>query len=178
MKKESTYGLSPERLARLLAMGMQGGGAPHGSGHRLNLAGLLEDVLCRELPRDPTSPNSLPALLNWSRQNELSGAGPTIGELLFDSKTDLAVLRALKDCGKGLVRCDGPKGHEEIGDAVFYAAIASALIFHDHKITKLSYAKLHEAYTKLEQRPWILRELKEIFRRARALCDERKRKLE
>lgn len=174
-KEETTYGLSPKQLARLLAMGKRGAHAQNGSAPSPTPAELLQDILSSELPLDPTSPDSLPALLNWPSHKVLAASGQTVGNLLSNPKTDLGILIALKDYGKALARRGGPEAKQVAATALYYAAIASALVFHDRRITQLSYEKLHKAYAEFEQKPWGSPELKHLFREARAICQKRSR---
>jgi hypothetical protein len=51
-------------------------------------------------------------------------------------------------------------------------AIASALVFHQHKISHHSYEKLDKAFTQLERKPWVWPELKDLLAKARAICQQ------
>jgi hypothetical protein len=104
--------------------------------------------------------------------------GSRIEEILLDSKTDLAVIKALKDYYKKLVHGADSEQKQMAATVIYYAAIASALVFHRQKITNLSYHKLEKAYTDLEKEPWAPSELKDLFSRARAVCQQREPKLE
>lgn len=57
---------------------------------------------------------------------------------------------------------------------IYYAAIVSALVFHEQKITRHSYEKLQEALTDLDEKQWIPSDLKDLFKKAKAACQERK----
>lgn len=127
-------------------------------------------MLDRELPLDPATPHSIPAVLNRPCDELLAATRRTVSQLLLDSKTDLAVMKALKDYCKALARLAGREARRTAATVIYYAAIANALVFHQHKITQHSYEKLHEAYAELEQKPWIPSELKELFKKAQAIC--------
>jgi len=132
-------------------------------------------MLSGELPLDPAIPDSLPAVLNWPSDEVLAAAGRTMSSLLLDSSTDLAVLETLKDYAKELARRSETEAKQAAATVLYYAAIASALAFHGHKITQHSYQKLHQAYAELEQKPWVPPELKGLFEKARAICGQRKK---
>ncbi len=176
MKDETTYGLSPEQLARLLAIGLPGSEAQDDTAAPPTPAEVLRDMLESKLTLDPAIPESLPAVLNRPCEEMLPAAGRTISDLLLDSKTDLSVIKAVKDYAKELARRGGTDAQEAAATTIYYAAIASALVFHGHKITRHSYEKLQEAYAELEQKPWGSSELKDLFRKALAICQERERK--
>jgi len=61
---------------------------------------------------------------------------------------------------------------------IYYASIAGALVFHQEKITQHSYGKLQEAYADLEQKKWIPSDLKDLFKREKAVCRQQKGKVE
>jgi hypothetical protein len=170
MKEETTNGLTPQQLARLLAIGLQ---AQHGEGNPGNSrtpAEVLQDILDRELPLDPASPNSLASVLCWTSEEVLSAAGRTIRDLLLEPETHLVVIKTLKDYGKGLVRRAGPGAKETAATVIYYAAIANGLVFHGRKITRHSYRTLHEAYAELQRKALVPEELKDLFAKALAVC--------
>jgi hypothetical protein len=178
VKEETTYGLNPKRLARLLAMGLQSDGAPNNLGVSGTPAEVLQNMLGRKLPLDPAIPDSLPAILNRPC-DELAIAGErTISDIVLDSKTDPAVIVLLKDYAKELVRRGGPEAKQAAATVIYYAAIAGALVFHQHKISRHSYPTLHEAYADLEREPWVPLDLRRLFRRARTMCQRRRRRAE
>ena len=170
MKKKTTYGLSPRRLTRLLAIGKKGGDAPTGTGVSKTPAEILRGILSSTLPLDPDSPNSLPVVLDWTGRKVLSASGRKIGDLLVDTKTDLEVLRGLKEYGKTMASGTSVKAKQVAATAIYYAAIASVLVFHEHKISHHSYERLDKAFTKLERKSWVSPELKDFFGKAQAFC--------
>lgn len=174
VKEETTFGVSPRRLAKLLALGVQRGKDNPGGGG--TPAEVLREILDTQLPLDPTLPNSLPTVLSWTSDEVLSAAGRTLRDLLLDPETHLVVIRTLKDYGKGLVRRPGPGAKQAAATVIYYGAIANGLVFHGRKITQHSYRTLHKAYTELRRKSWIPSELKDLFRRALAVCRQQKRK--
>lgn len=174
MKEQTTYGLSPKRLARLLAIGLEREPGENNLAETRTPADELRDMLGAKLPLDPAKSDSLPAVLKRPCDEMLSAYGQTIGYLLLSPKTDLNVIRTLKDYTKELVSRRPPNARQAAAIVVYYAAIATALLFHHHKITQHSYEKLQKAYTDLEQKPWVPPELKDLFQKARAACHQRK----
>jgi len=177
MKEETTYGMSPERIARLLAIGLERTDREDDLLATGTPAEALEDMMVGALPLDPAMPDSLPGVLKQPCEEMLAVADRTMGDLLLDSKTDLAVIKVLKDYGKELVRCL-PEAKQAAATAIYYAAIASALVFNEQKITQHPYDKLHRAFADLEEKPWIPSELKDLFRKARKVCRQRRRRAE
>ncbi len=174
MKQETTYGVSPKRLARLLAIGLEKNDRENNLADTRTPVDELRDMLGAKLSLDPAKSDSIPAILKRPCDEMLSAYGQTIGYLLLSPKTDLNVIRTLKDYTKELVSRCPPNAKQAAAIVLYYAAIASALVFHRHKITQHSYEKLQKAYTDLEQKPWVPPELKDLFRRAKAACHQRK----
>ena len=158
MDKDTTLGLSPEKIARLLGLGIKVGESEEGAEMDRTAGEALAEMLAREFPADA----DVRALRSQ-----------TIGEVLLDSKTGVAALKMLKDSGKALVRKNASEKEKAAATAVYYAAIAGALVFRDHKITQLSYDHLDEGFAKLEKKPWVSPELKTLFARARTICQRR-----
>ena len=173
MKEETTYGLSPDRLARLLALGLQGSENEEESPEDQSSGEALQAMLDRGLSVDPATPDSLAAVLKRP-PDEVAAGTQTMGDSLLGSETDLEIIKTLKDHGKELVRSVDSEAKKAAATAVYYAAIGSALVFHDQKITQHSREKLAEAFADLEQKDWIPSELRDLFGKAKAACQERK----
>ena len=170
VEEETTYGLNPEQLAHLLAMGLhQKDKRGSGEVSRTN-SDMLEDMLKSELPLDPAVPESLPAVLNRPCEELSDVAGQTLSQLLLSPQTDLAVIRTLKDYAKALSRRGAHEPEHAAAIVIYYAAIASALVFHGQKITRHSYETLREAFSQLVEKNWLPTEAKELFRKGEEAC--------
>ncbi len=175
-KEETTYGLSPKHLARLLAIGLEKDDGENNLGDVRTPAEELRHILGAKLPLDPAKSDSIPAILNRPCGEFLPAAGRSIGDVLLDPTTDLAIIRTLKDYGKQLVRRSDTKSRQAAATVIYYAAIAGALVFHRQKISRHSYEKLNEAYAQLREKPWVPSELKDLFKKAQEICEKRKTK--
>ena len=173
-KEETTYGLSPKHLARLLAIGLEKNDGENKLGDTRTPAEELDEILSRKLSLDPATPDSIPVILNRPCGELLPAAGRSMGDVLLDPSTDLAIIRTLKDCGKQLVRLSDTKSKQAAATVIYYAAIASALVFHRQKISRHSYEKLNEAYARLHEKPWIGPKLKHLLKKAEEICEKRK----
>ena len=90
-----------------------------------------------------------------------------------NSGTDVVVLRKVKDYGKKLSDKAESKVQYHAANTVYYAAIASALVFHDKKITKYSYRDLDKYFCRLDKEKWIPEALRSLFSRAAEYCQVR-----
>jgi hypothetical protein len=93
-------------------------------------------------------------------------------DLLLAPGTELAVVKCLKEYGKWLVRQATGKEERAAGTAIYYAAIAAAIVFHQERITELPSATLRESFAEMLKEPWIPQELKDLFHRARGACQQ------
>ena len=137
MDRDSTIKLRPDQLARLLT------------------------VLCEPEP-EVWLARSLagPVGLGEARP------GRRLGEVLLDPRTNLGLLRTIKDHWKA-VSLRVPDGAEHAGAiALYYAAIAAALVHHGTLITKNSPAELSEALATLVAKPWLPRDLRGLMESA------------
>jgi hypothetical protein len=158
--KDSTFGITPGGLASLLSMGIRGKRRP------------VADPLIAEL-LNACWASALPAGAGRSGGEIAAVSGPALGEVLLDSATDLATIQKIKDYGKGLAACDDSEADHTVGVTIYYAAIASALVFHGNKITRHSYRRLADAFDTLQKKPWVPSELSEHLRGAHRYCIEK-----
>jgi hypothetical protein len=182
MKEETTYGLKPDRLARLLGLGLEGAhlqeAVPAAKTPPEGEAVVLAEMLRNKAPMDPALADSLPSVLKRPCDELLPAARRPVGDLLLDSETDLSTIETLKDYAKELVRRSDLKAEQAAATAIYYAAIAAALVFHKQSISRHPYVKLQEAYGELERKTWIPLELKDLFSKARGVCQRKIEKLE
>ena len=134
---------------------------------------MLYDMLKLPLPVNPEVVNSLPAVVRGLSSKLHSLAGRPIGDLLQDPTTDLATLVRIKEYAKQSGTSADSEEKSEVLLAVYYAAIASALVFHNKKITQHSHADLEQFFCSLAKNDWVLDELASLFARARASCLEK-----
>ena len=180
MDTPTTSGLSPQQMAQLLALGTEG---PHeavaAATAEPGAAEALRQLLATLAPMDGGETLSLGAVrpirsLDPFRAGDrpVAAATRSIGELLADRRTDLATITAIKDYGKGLVHGRGGESAMAAATAVYYAAIAAALVHHGRKITSYSHVRLVESFDRLIGRPWLTAEIDRLFSDARRLCDK------
>jgi len=170
--KESTFGANIEGLAGLLGVGV-GRDVPQGAASVDRAAGeLLRARLAGTLPVDTAVVNASPAMLGRLRGELLSLAGRPLEEVLLDADTDLDVIKVIKDYGKKLAALRDSEADHSAAIAVYFGAIASALLFHSEKITSYSYEHLQGAFDELIGDTWIPTELSRHFSKAYEMCRE------
>ena len=166
--KTTTFGQTPEGLARLLEIGVEadGGVSPDDARERLLSARLAGPVPGGAAFRD------LQAALDRLGQHVCSLQGKTLSDALLDGNTDLPALKAIKDYAKKLASTEDDEVEHTVAIAIYFAAISSALLFHDAKITSYSYDSLADALRRLVGKPWS-DQLRHHFAQARQLCKKR-----
>lgn len=128
---------------------------------------ILRERLRSPLPVEQIAVESLQDALSQVRQEMLPLAGVPVSELLLNPHTDLAALMTLKNHLKSQAVQLPQYGPEyETALALYYAAIASALVFHHQKISTHSDATLARSLALLKDQPWMAWELAELFGKA------------
>jgi len=170
MSKDSTLGLNPESMARLLGIALysDSGEGKDDSAH--TTAQLLKARLAGTLPLDTTVVEELPAILGQLRKDLMPLGGRTLGEVVTDSKSDLGAIKKIRRYAKKMASRKRTEADRAVAVAIYYAAIANALVFHDAKVTTHSYESLEASFAKLINKPWMAAELTRLFANALKLC--------
>jgi len=92
--------------------------------------------------------------------------GPSLGQLLTDPKTDITVLMQIKEYAKALGRQPESDTDKDVFLAVYFAAIASALTFHNEQITQHEQCDLTRFFDHFAQVAWMRTDLRALFVKA------------
>ena len=169
-----------------------------------DLANLLLRVEDRETPEDKTTVDEMtndllekhlagpvlfwddggdPAtLMDQIRRDMTSEQGKPLGRVLCGGGLNVHGLNRIKEYWKDIAAREEhiPANRPEYASAlaVYYFAIASALVHHSERIlhnpteiTGHSLAELSKAFGKLTRRSWVPQELKDLCAQAKTLCD-------
>jgi hypothetical protein len=112
----------------------------------------------------------LPELLGRLCEKLRPFLGESVGALLYDPQTDVAVLEKIKEFGKAVAEAAPSEAEHDAAIAVYYGAIASALVHHRQRITSFSYESLRESFESLVENPWLTAELIDLLRNAQEAC--------
>ena len=175
MKEETTaFGLNKKKLAHLLRLGSRAEDSGKTDDPDVAKSQMLWEYLSHTLPPDGSRLALLPAMLaELCRATDLLDGEP-IGSLLEDSGTDLAIIRGVKEYAKLLSRNASSESEHDAATAVYYAAIAHALVHHNVRITRLSHRRLHDAFALLIEAGWVSKRLKSLLREASDCCRKKK----
>jgi hypothetical protein len=93
-------------------------------------------------------------------------SGPTLRQLLTDSKPSLDVLRTVHRAAKADCSSDTALLPRDVALVIYYACIASALVHMNQRISDLDDAKLKQAFSWSLKRKWLDAGLVDLFKQA------------
>lgn len=167
------FDLTHSQKSRLLSLGLRSKPDKLGTDKEEQKADMLYDVLSRTLPADPSVVNSLPPVVKGLSSRLRSLAGQPIGELLQDPATDITTIKKIKQYAKDSGTSSSSEAENDVFMAVYCAAIGSALVFHNEKITQHSYQDLEQFFLSFTRKDWILEEIAELLKKAQEYCQGR-----
>jgi hypothetical protein len=170
-------GLSPDKLAQLWNIGSETDRAEPEVDQDSKKTELLRDLLAGTLPAQLDKGKARSTEKTHLQSVVSSIADKPIERLIQNSGTDVALLRRVKDHGKRLSDNAESKAQYHVANTVYYAAIASALVFHDKRITKFSYKDLGKYFRRLDKEKWIPEALRGLLSRAAEYCQMRQSRL-
>ncbi|MFC1604646.1 hypothetical protein ACFL5F_06425 [Planctomycetota bacterium] len=169
-KDSTTFGLKPDKLAQLWNMEDKMDQGKNEENQNQMKAELLRDKLAQKIPLDHVVAQILPKALAQVCKDIQPFTGNSYGVLLNDPLTDITILTKIKDNNKKLAQHISSETEYDVITVIYYAAIASALIYHDQRITSFSYDHLNDKYTSLLENTWLTSDLREVFQKALNLC--------
>ncbi|MHC4760931.1 MAG: hypothetical protein ACYS9H_06255, partial [Planctomycetota bacterium] len=159
----STFGLDPEKVARLLQIGSEMKEAEVSLDLDQEKAAFLNKRLEQTLPLDQSFAKTIPPFV--ARICERTGllAGEPIRSLLNNPQTPISLIQKLKEYGKNLSETARTEVETDPALVLYYASIAHAIIHHGIKISRFSYHSLIESFTSLTEKDWIDPECRTLF---------------
>ena len=165
--KKTTFGIDPQRMADMLDMGTGGDSTD------LTPDEAREELLGRRLrgslPPTQTQAHDLAVIVGELRER-LPLQGRALGEVILDEETELEILVEIKEYGKALSTATESEVDRDIGLTIYYAAIASAILFGDQRISSYSFGALVEAFAALVDKRWMNPKLARHFAKAGKAC--------
>ena len=165
--KKTTFGTDPQRLADMLGTGTEAdSGDLTPDETREELLGMR---LAGSLPLNQKQANDLAVIAGEFRKC-LPLQGRALGEVILDEETELNVLVDIKEYGRALSTATESEVDREVGLTIYYAAIASVILFRDQRITSYSFGALVEAFETLIDKRWMEPKLARHLAKARKAC--------
>lgn len=172
-KKPKTHGLGSGQLAQILKVCANTDREKKEIAPDQQKAELLQDLLSETLISG--SLKGSPLREELTHICRISGllASETIRNLLCSPQTDIELIEKTREHGKKLSKSASSTVEHDTANAIYFAAIASALIFHDTKITKFSYQELNNSLEAFSKFDWISPNLLSLFEKASKYCKEK-----
>ena len=101
--------------------------------------------------------------------------GKTLGDAILEEETDLQTVKMIKDYGKKLAGRKHSGIEHDIAVTIYFAAIASALLFHSKRITSYAYKDLARDFEMLMNKPWMAPEIATHLSRAKKRCRKKRK---
>jgi len=176
-KKSTTFGLTPGKISNLLKVCAESFGNDVDMETKQKKTELLQDRLSETLLTG--SLKGSPLSKELAHLCHISGiaAGESIRNLLINPGTDIKLIEKIKEHGKSLSQSTKADAEHDIANAIYYAAIAHALIYQNLKITKFSYKELEKALSFFTQTDWVSTDLRELFAKAVKYCKYQSEKI-
>ena len=134
----------------------------------------LCDLLSEVLPFDSERLARLPLGVRELVEGLPRLRGEPLKDVICGPQSQLRDLRAAKDHAKSIADGTITGAKREAARAVYYGAIAAALVYHDEKISRHTYEKLYGYFGCQMGKRWILPSLLHLFAQARDICDRKR----
>jgi len=167
-RESSTFGLGSDRLAQLFGIGGDEPPAQSSASESDKKAELLHDILAEAVPLF----DSIQDKPDDFKQTIDALSGESVGKLLLDPETNIALIRKIKDYARRLSGRAESQARRYVSNTIYYGAIANALVFHEVLITKFSKAELAESFQKLTNQQWIPEYLGCLFEEGLRRCQK------
>jgi len=169
-KKPTTFGLGTNALAKIINVCSEDQSKDEKIPDSQIKEELLQDCLSETLLSGSLKDTPLRKELMHVCCMAGLASGETIRNLLVNPKTEMELIQKIKEHGKRMSSCALPGADHEVANVIYYAAIASALIFHGEKMTQHPLEGLKESFSIFVDTEWISSDLKELFEKATEYC--------
>jgi len=154
-KKSTVFDLDKSKLSRLLKIGLKSRSAEQSVSTQHTKAGLWAERLSKPLPLETPELQALSVVLTDFCQRLGLLSQETIGVLLKNPDTELAVIKVIKKYAKQFSGKSHSKDECMIAKTLYYAAIAHALVYHKKRITSFGYQDLTLKFQRLSKSAWL-----------------------
>lgn len=172
MKKTTTFGLEVSKLAKILNACSEDQSNGTDIPEDQKKAELLQDRLSETLMSGSLKNSHLRKELNHLCSMAGIAHSEPIRNILTNSNSDIELIEKIKRHGKRLSQTTSSEIEHETANVIYYAAIASALVVHEKKITQF-YENMEKAFSVFIETGWISNDLKELFEKAIVYCHKK-----
>lgn len=169
MNKDSLLGLDPKRIGRLFGITFDSH-TQDIAGPDDSTSGLLQACLAATASAETEGTGSWPGVIATLQEDPGFDPGRSLGDVLMDPTSDLDAVRKIRRYAKRRASREDSEAERNVATTIYFAAIASALLFHGVKITTYPYETLEASFNKLIAKRWMPAELAQFFVKAREAC--------
>jgi hypothetical protein len=170
--ESSTFGLNRDKLSHLWRIGKDIPQQEEDFDEEQRKSELLQTQLSESLPLEAGIQHLLPDILTAVCRKFKPFIGCSTKDLLLNPETDLLIVKTIKDLHKKRAESAVSRFQQDVATVVYYAAISSALVYHNIKITKFSYKVLRATLSELNQNKWLTKDLNVLFGTAQDFCSK------
>jgi hypothetical protein len=168
-EKSTTFGLNPRKIVELFKISKDS--EPASVDVVQDKSDLIGEKLNETVPIYFTGEKRPVRRLRRLQHTIAVLSGEPIGKLLQNPKTDIVLIKMIKDYGRKLSSQMESEAEHHVYNTIYYAAIAHAIVYHDTKITNYSYEKLRDSFCYLSRQNWIPNNLIDLFKKVAKICE-------
>jgi len=129
---------------------------------------LLDQYLDTAVTANPEATEKLTSVLMHVYREIASHTRCSVRDCLLDAGTPVPILKEIKKHHKQVANTSRSEAERQVATVVYFAAIASALVFHRERITSYSNNEFAQAINRLSDESWIAPKIKALLQRASA----------
>lgn len=160
---DSTFGIAPGTMARMLAIGKEGERSDAHAASRTQLQRHKAQLLAVET-------GGVAEMLGGPCPQFASVTGRTLGSLLEEGGAPVEALEGAKQYAKRNSELHRQEPMRTVAAVLYYASVARALLDHDQKISRHGFKHLATSYAELHHMDWVGPQLGELFERTQEYC--------
>ena len=160
---DSTFGIAPGAMARMLGIGKEAERSDTHAASRTQLERHKAQLLAVET-------GGVAKMLGGPCPQFASVTGRTLGSLLEDGGAPVEALEGAKQYAKRNSELHRQEPMRTVAAVLYYASVARALLDHDQKISRHGFKHLATSYAELNRMDWVGPKLGELFRHTQEYC--------
>ena len=169
--KRSVFDASCENIHRFLDDCVASEPSPGKLSRTARMEQWLQEQLAEKCPVSGSRGRSQSRLLERIEETVLQNMNGSVGQALSDPKVPVELVQAIKDRYKEWAGKEADKDKQRIHTAIYFAAIARALVSHNQTITHHPHDYLIHSFETLRGERWVSSPLRALYAEAKRLCE-------
>ena len=169
--KRSVFDASCENVHRFLGDCVASKRPPGKLSRTAQMKQGLQEQLAEKCPGSRPERHSQSRLLDRLEEKVLLETNRSVGEALADPQVSLEVMQGIKERYKEWARKEADKGKQRVYTAIYFGAIARALVSHQQTITHHPHDYLIHSFEVLRRESWVPAPLRELYLEAKEVCE-------